>query len=149
MHKSIPNCLDFNAPADRVTEEWRIRNMACRSVRTRKYTNDGENYTSDNSSNYVSSSVVKSLSQRWSAGLFGSYHNSNYSNIVYSLSVKPAIEYNIFPWDVSDRKVLTIAYYIGPEWKKYYEETILISLTKVYGNIRLAWTCNWTDMGRN
>jgi hypothetical protein len=114
----------FNARADKVTEDWRIRNAAQRSVRTKKYTNDGEDYTSNNSSNYINSSIVKSLSSRWSTGFFGNYNNSNYSNILYSLSLKPAIEYNIFPWDISDRKVFTIAYYIGPEWKKYYEETI-------------------------
>ncbi len=114
----------FNARADKVTEDWRIRNMARRSVRTKKYSNNGEDYTSDNTSNYFTSSVVKSLTSRWSTGVFGSYHNSNYSNTTYSISFKPAIEYNIFPWDVSDRKVFTIAYFIGPEWKKYYELTI-------------------------
>ncbi|MCY1721262.1 hypothetical protein OU798_12965 [Prolixibacteraceae bacterium Z1-6] len=114
----------FNARADKVTEDWRYRNSARRSVRTKNYTNEGEEYSSNNTSNYFTSSVVKSLSSRWSTGLFASYSNSNYSNIWYSISVKPAIEYNIFPWDISDRKVFTIAYYIGPEWKKYYEETI-------------------------
>ncbi len=109
---------------DKVTENWRIRNSARMSVRTREYVNDGETYRSENISNYFTSSVVKSLTERWPAGLFGSYYNSNYSNIVYSVSFKPAFEYNIFPWDISDRKVFTIAYYIGPEWKKYYEETI-------------------------
>jgi len=114
----------FNARADKVTEEWRFRNSARRSVRTKNYTNEGEEYTSNNTYSDVSSSVVKSLSSRWSTGLFGGYNNSNYSNIMYSVSIKPAVEYNIFPWDISDRKVFTIAYKIGPEWKKYYEETI-------------------------
>lgn len=114
----------FNGRADKVTEDWRIRNMYRRSVRTKKYTNNDEDYTSDNTSNYFTSSTVKSLTSRWSTGVFASYHNSNYSNTKYSISFKPAIEYNIFPWDVSDRKVFTIAYYIGPEWKKYYEVTI-------------------------
>lgn len=109
---------------DKVTENWRIRNSARMRVRTREYQNDGETYRSENISNYFTSSVVNSLTERWSAGLFGSYYNSNYSNVVYSISMKPAFEYNIFPWDISDRKVFTIAYYIGPEWKKYYEETI-------------------------
>ncbi|WP_321368840.1 hypothetical protein [uncultured Draconibacterium sp.] len=114
----------FNARADKVTEDIRIRNNARRSVNTQKYTSDGEEYRSDNTSTYASSSAVKSLSSRWSTGLFGSFYNSNYRNTKYSMSVKPAIEYNIFPWDVSDRKVFTIAYYIGPEWMKYYEESI-------------------------
>lgn len=114
----------YNLRADKVTEDWRIRNNGRMSIRTREYINDGESYRSRNVSNNVSSSIVNSLSPRWSAGAFLSYYNSNYSNIIYSISVKPAIEYNIFPWDVSDRKVFTMAYYIGPEWKKYYELTI-------------------------
>ncbi|MDX8338250.1 hypothetical protein SLH46_03575 [Draconibacterium sp. IB214405] len=114
----------FNARADKVTEDIRIRNNARRSVNTKKYTSDGVEYRSDNTSTYASSSAVKSLSSRWSTGLFGSFYNSNYRNTKYSMSVKPAVEYNIFPWDVSDRKVFTIAYYIGPEWMSYYEESI-------------------------
>ncbi len=110
--------------ADRVTEDWKFRNNARRTVNTKNYTSDGEEYSSNNTTNYLSSSVVKSLSPRWSAGVFASYYNSNYRNTDYSITIKPAIEYNIFPWDISDRKVFTIAYYIGPEWQKYYEETI-------------------------
>jgi len=94
---------NVNLRADQVTEDWKIRSSGRMSVRTREYLNEGESYSSENASNYVTSSVVKSLSPRWSAGAFASYYNNNYSNTVYSISVKPAIEYNIFPWDVSDR----------------------------------------------
>lgn len=114
----------YNLRADKVTEDWKIRNNGRTSIRTREYISNGESYRSENNSNYATSSIVNSLSPRWSAGAFFSYYNSNYSNTIYSVSLKPAIEYNIFPWDVSDRKVFTMAYYIGPEWKKYYEETI-------------------------
>jgi hypothetical protein len=114
----------YSLRGDKVTEDWRIRNYASMTTRTREYINEGETFRSENITNYVSSSVVNSLSSRWSAGAFTSYYNSNYSNTLYSITIKPAIEYNIFPWDISDRKVFTIAYHIGPEWKKYYEETI-------------------------
>lgn len=110
--------------ADKVTENWKFRNSGRMSVRTQQYESEGETYRSENINNNISSSIVKSLSPRWSAGAFFGYSNSNYSNLVYSISAKPAIEYNIFPWDISDRKVFTIAYYVGPEWKNYYEETI-------------------------
>lgn len=114
----------FHVRADKVTEVWKFRNSAYRSVKTRKYSSGDEDYKSNNSSSSFSSSVVRSLTPRWSAGAFASYRNSNYRNTRYSISFKPAIEYNIFPWDISDRKVFTIAYYIGPEWKKYYEVSI-------------------------
>lgn len=114
----------YNLRADKITENWKLRNSGRMSVRTREYESDSEIYRSENISNFISSSIVNSLSPRWSAGTFFSYNNSNYSNIIYSISVKPAVEYNIFPWDISDRKVFTIAYDLGPEWKSYYEETI-------------------------
>lgn len=120
----------YNLRADKVTEDWKFRNSGRMSIRTQEYISDGETYRSENINNYISSSIVKSLSPRWSVGAFLGYSNSNYSNIVYSLSAKPAVEYNIFPWDVSDRKVFTLAYYIGPEWKKYYEETIYGKITE-------------------
>lgn len=120
----------FFARADKVTEDWKYRNNARRSVNTKKYVSEGEDYSSINTSTYASSSVVKSITSRWSAGAFGNLYNSNYQNMVYSISIKPAIEYNIFPWDISDRKVFTIAYYIGPEWMKYYEETIYDKLSE-------------------
>ena len=120
----------FNVRGDKVTEDWRIRNNARRSVNTKKYTSDGEDYSSINTTTYASSSVVKSINSRWSAGAFVNLYNSNYQNLLYSISVKPAIEYNIFPWDISDRKVFTIAYYIGPKWNKYYEETIYDKLNE-------------------
>ena len=114
----------FNIRADKVTEDWRIRNNARRSVNKQKYESEGETYSSVKNTTYASSSIVKSINSRWSTGAFINLSNSNYQNLIYSLTFKPAIEYNIFPWDISDRKVFTIAYYIGPKWNDYYEETI-------------------------
>ncbi len=114
----------INLRADQVTEKWKIRNSAFVSVRTTKIENGDEVYTSERVSNNFSSSAVRSLSERWSFGTFLSYSRNNYTNFQYSVSAKPAIEYNIFPWDISDRKVFTMAYYIGPLWSKYYEETL-------------------------
>jgi len=114
----------YNLRADKVTEDWKFRSMGRMSVRAIKYLNDGESYLSENVTNYFTSSLVKSLSPRWSVGGSFSYYSSNYMNLIYSFMVQPAIEYNIFPWDVSDRKVFTLAYYVGQDWRKYHEETI-------------------------
>ncbi|HYQ58088.1 MAG TPA: hypothetical protein VEP89_12165 [Draconibacterium sp.] len=118
----------FRVNADKVTDEWKLRNRASRSVRISKntFTMDGVDteYKSENTTNSLSTSAVKSLTSRWSVGLFADYENSNYDNTVYDITLKPAIEYNIFPWDASDRKVFTFSYHIGHVWMKYYEETI-------------------------
>jgi hypothetical protein len=114
----------INLRADQVTENWKIRNRAFVSVRTTKIEKNEDVYKSERVSNNYSSSIVKSLSPRWSFGTFMNFSRNNYTNFKYSVSAKPAIEYNIFPWDISDRKVFTMAYYIGPLWSKYYEETL-------------------------
>ena len=146
---------NFNLRADKVTDDWKIRNFARMSVRTSEYDSDDETYYTENISNYLSTSVVNSLSTRWSAGTFVSYENSNYRNILYSISIKPAIEYNIFPWDISDRKVFTIAYYVGPEWKSYYEETVFGKLNEnlwrqnLRLNLQLVQTWGEIEAGLN
>jgi hypothetical protein len=122
----------YNLRADKVTHDWKFRNSARISQRKREYLSGGATYTSENSTTFVNSSMVKSITERWSAGAFYSYYNSNYDNTLYSTTIKPAIEYNIFPWDISDRKVFTVAYYIGPEWKKYYQESIFSRMEDAY-----------------
>jgi len=122
----------YNLRADKVTHDWKFRNSARLTQRKREYISGGKAYTSENSTTFVNSSIVKSITDRWSAGAFYSYYNSNYDNTLYSTTIKPAIEYNIFPWDISDRKVFTIAYYIGPEWKKYYQESIFSRMKDSY-----------------
>lgn len=143
----------YNLRADKVTEDWKFRNSGMTTIRTREYVSDGEKYRSETNTTYITSSVVNSLSPRWSAGAFGSYYNSNYRNTIYSISVKPAVEFNIFPWDVSDRKVFTIAYYVGPEWKEYFEETIYGKLDESYWeqslrlNLQLVYTWGEIEAG--
>ncbi|HYQ59337.1 MAG TPA: hypothetical protein VEP89_18465 [Draconibacterium sp.] len=110
--------------ADKVTEAWKFRNSASVSVRTSEITRDDKTYTSERISNNLSSSFVKSLSPRWSVGTFAEYERNNYTNFEYQITLSPAIEYNIFPWDIEDRRVFTIAYHVGGGWAKYYEETI-------------------------
>ncbi|MBN2637277.1 MAG: DUF481 domain-containing protein [Prolixibacteraceae bacterium] len=113
----------INLRADKVAEEWKLRNSVFSSFSTTETQGNDKTYVSERIRNNFSSSFVKSLSPRWSVGAFGDYSTNNYSNIEYSVSLKPAIEYNIFPWDMSDRRVFTIAYHVGPEWAKYYKIT--------------------------
>ncbi len=114
----------YNLRADHVTEEWKSRTMGRMSVRKQEYERNDKKYKSENVTNYVTTSLVNSLAPRWSVGGSFSYYSSNYMNLIHSFLLQPAIEYNIFPWDISDRKVFTLAYYVGRDWRKYHEETI-------------------------
>jgi hypothetical protein len=67
---------------------------------------------------------VRSLTRHWSAGLFAAVDHSTYLNMDWSLSLYPAIEYNIFPWEMSHRKIFTLGYYLGWQYVDYHEKTI-------------------------
>lgn len=68
--------------------------------------------------------VVKSLGPHWSAGLQGTINHSTFSNLDIGLSLGPGIEYDIYPYDQSTRRQLTILYNIGPRYYNYIDTTI-------------------------
>lgn len=68
--------------------------------------------------------VVRSLGPHWSAGLQGSVNHSTFGNLDLSLSLVPAIEYNVYPYDQSTRRQLTLQYGVTPQRSDYIDTTI-------------------------
>ncbi len=114
----------FNVRADKVSEQYKIRVSYYMRDKIEEIENDGEWLTSNNKHKSGNAESVYSLSESWSAGVFLSYFQSTYWNTRYSYDFKPAIEYNFFPWDISDKKRFTVSYFAGLEMKDYYETTI-------------------------
>lgn len=125
--KSIIN-TSYALDADYVTPEWRIRMRPYYSYRQQKVENNGEDIISIRRRSYVSSSVVKSLSDHWSVGFFHSLNNSTYSNIKFANWIAPALEYNIFPYSEVPFKEFTVAYRVGWLSQDYYQETIYFKI---------------------
>lgn len=123
--QSIIN-TNYSLDADYVTPEWRARIRPFYSYRQQKVENDGEEIVSIRRRSYMSSSVVKSLSDHWSVGFFHSVNNSTYDNIKFANWIAPALEYNIFPYSEVPFKEFTIAYRVGWLSQEYYEETIYL-----------------------
>lgn len=73
--------------------------------------------------------VVKSLTQHWSLGLMGSAESQTFRNFTLNTRVAPGIEYNLFPYNESTRRMLTFQYTIGHVYHKYREETLFGKLT--------------------
>jgi hypothetical protein len=67
---------------------------------------------------------VKSLTEHWSTGLLTEVSSSTYSNKDLAVSVRPGIEYNIFPYSESIRRDFRIFYGIGYSFLDYKELTI-------------------------
>lgn len=74
--------------------------------------------------------VVKSLTQHWSLGMMGSAESQTFRNFVVNTRVAPGIEYNLFPYSESTRRMLTFQYTVGHVYHRYREETIFRKLSE-------------------
>lgn len=96
---------------------------------------------------------VKSISPRWSVGVAGAAGSSTFGNTDLDASIKPAIEFNLFPYDEVQVHRFTILYAIGPEYYNFTDTTVYNKLeqtlmrhvlvteftqTKKWGNISLG-----------
>jgi hypothetical protein len=87
---------------------------------------DGSTYTSSTHGYGASSLVVKSLGEHWSAGGYVEAESSTYSNLKLTLSLAPALEYDVFPYSQSTRRQLRFLYRIGLTRARYFEETVYL-----------------------
>ncbi|MBK5297207.1 MAG: hypothetical protein JJE40_08620 [Vicinamibacteria bacterium] len=100
--------------ANRTTDAWRTHLSADAAYWQSDYDLGGEDpYRGVSRNSGVRAVVVKSLSDRWSAGLRASVTSSTYVNQDLAGRVAPAIEYNLFPYAESTRRRLTLQYAAG------------------------------------
>ena len=109
---------------DRVTEMWRVRSDFGISRSIKFFSGDNQNYNSERQSTSFSGSIVKSLSNHFSTGIFGSYLNDTFRNYKSFLNFSPALEYNFIPYSEVLTREITLAYKVGYNFYKYFEETI-------------------------
>ena len=114
--------LDFEI--DRVTDLWRVRSDFGFQNNVKTFLGDEDNYNSVRDRIYFSGSVVKSISEHFSTGVFGSFQKDTFSNFKSFLNFSPALEYNIFPYREVLNREITFAYKIGYSNYDYIEETI-------------------------
>jgi len=140
--------LRLGFEADRTTPELRIRFRPNYFYRTQTVTqSDGTELVSNRQDMWMNASIVKSISDHWSIGLFNSMSSTTFRNIDYGVWVAPAIEYNIFNYNEVPRKEFTVAYRLGWTHNDYSEETIFLktkeSLIRQVLNIDLRLRQRW------
>lgn len=113
-----------NFSANRVTPEWKFRAGLSGNFDESKFDYEGQHITSKADSRSLSSQLVKSLGDHWSAGGWVGYGHSTYSNKDDEYYLAPAIEYNFFPYYESTRRQLRCVYRVGLRYVRYIEETI-------------------------
>ena len=144
--------IQFNGAlsADRITPELKIRSYLYGTYNENNYLIDGEKTTSIVRSQSFSGLVVKSLTEHWSAGVSLGANSSTYRNIKRSISLSPAVEYNLFPYSESTRRELRFTYKISSSDYIYVDTTIYNQTAeRLYGqslDISLEITEKWGTM---
>lgn len=115
---------------EKITEDWKTEIEANHEIDRENYFDDGEKITDSQNRTNIAAEYIKSLTPKWSAGIFGEYSSVNYINIKNAFQFNLGAEYNIFPWDMSNRKVFTLRYSAGIHSYDYNEETIYDKLNE-------------------
>jgi len=110
--------------ADRVTEAWKFSNQFEYKYEEENFTDDEESLKSFLKQWKAESRIVKSLTNKWSAGLFAEAISTTFRNIKQGWDIAPALEFNFFPWSESERRQFAIAYRVGYRSMKYFQVTL-------------------------
>ena len=117
--------LRFNASANRTTEDWKIRFVG-------NFRNDERTFILNDGSESIGLTrawtfyhqTVKSLSEHWGLSGKAAVWSNTFTNHGRVITGAPGIEYNIFPYSESSRRIFTFTYEVGVSASKYFEETI-------------------------
>jgi hypothetical protein len=126
--------IDTEASAEKITEEWKTSFEASYEIKRENYYDDGEEITNRQDSKRIDAEFIKSLNEKWSAGIFGGYSSKTYLNIENKYGASAGIEYNIFPWKECNRRVFAIRYSAGYNFVDYIEETIYDKMSESLWN---------------
>ena len=68
--------------------------------------------------------TIWSLGDHWGSGISAEANQSTYSNIDFAISLRGAIEYNVFKYSEASQKQLRFAYLLGAGYSDYTDTTI-------------------------
>ncbi|MDG2179946.1 MAG: DUF481 domain-containing protein [Algibacter sp.] len=139
--------------SDHVTDKWRIRGDFQLSQLNSEFVRNDETFTSERKRYWGTASVVRSISDHWSTGIFTNLKYDTFKNIDLGAGVSPAIEYNIFPYNEVLKREITFAYKIGFFYNNYIETTIFNEDSELIFNhsfnINLRYRQPWGNISTN
>ena len=116
--------IELNFSANRVTPDLKIRMGISGEFDEREFKYEDETIISTYKDFNFSALGVKSIGEHWSIGGWLEISSSTYSNLKALYTIAPAIEFNLFPYEISTRRQLRFLYKIGYNFANYLEETI-------------------------
>ena len=115
----------FNGSANRTTDAWKIRFNGNFLHNERKFIlNDGSESVGTTRIWSFSHQTVKTLNEHWGLSGKAAVWQGSFTNHERVIVGAPGIEYNIFPYSESSRRLFTLTYEIGVGHNQYFEETI-------------------------
>ncbi len=126
--------------ANRITEKSKFESSFGMDLQSDRTTYQDTTYKSTIKDQYGYLSYVKSINDRWSAGASTYVQTSSYSNFDLSVRISPGIEYDIFPYSESTRRILTFLYQGGVEINNYMDETTRFKSKEIIGFHSLSAT---------
>lgn len=137
---------EFNAR--RITPQWKVEMELEGEYESDEFElSGGREATSTLVSYGANALVVKSLSNRLSAGFTASMGHSDFFNQQFSARLGPAVEYNLLDWNQATRQQVTLRYSVGVSHFNYLEETIYLREAEtmvsqyvgIAGRLRQPW----------
>jgi hypothetical protein len=113
-----------NVSASRITTEYKISLSAHGNYSEDYFEIGDEKITSVSEGGGFHGNNVFSLTEHWSAGGMAYVGSNTYSNARLAVSTGPSIEYNIFPYSESTKRLLLCNYSASVCYNDYFEETI-------------------------
>jgi hypothetical protein len=111
--------------ANRTTERLKVNLSVDSSYSESRFElPDGQEFISPQRRSGANSLVVHALGERWSAGVRAATSASTFQNVDRAWYVAPAIEYDVFPYAESTRRLLTLQYSAGLRAFDYDAETV-------------------------
>ena len=129
--------------ANRTTELWKTTlGVNGNYGQSRFILSDGSTFNSYSHSYGFNDLLVKSLGSHWSAGQRASWTSSTFLNQKRAIRFAPALEFDVFPYSQSTRRMLTLQYSPGIDFFRYQDTTIFDKLSEVRGDQTLTASLN-------
>lgn len=146
--------FNSNVNANRTTAESKVNLNVRMNYRENSFVlPDGRSFLSPNRDYGVNGQYVVSLGEHWSAGVRANWNSSTFNNQDSAWFAGPAIEWDLFPYSESTRRLLTFNYSLGVRSWDYERVTIYGKLeeTRVAQSfdVTVSMRQRWGTIGSN
>jgi hypothetical protein len=122
--------INAGQSANRTTDAWKINLNAGMGYNESRYDlTEGGEFVSTRRSWNVNGLVVKSLTDHWSAAIKAGASRSTFLNQKLAARVGPGVEYNVFPYNQSTERILTVQWTTGLN-RFHYDSVTLFDRTE-------------------